>query len=53
MFGYLSLEERVRKDHPLRAVRSMKDSILRCFNVIHKKNPKEPLKNSPRRMVIG
>jgi len=29
MFSYLSTEERVRKDHPLRAVRAMTDEILR------------------------
>jgi len=29
MFSYLSPEERVRKDHPLRAVRAMTDEILR------------------------
>ena len=28
MFSYLSPEARVRKDHPLRAVRSMTDEIL-------------------------
>jgi transposase len=29
VFSYLSPEERVRKDHPLRAVRAMTDAILR------------------------
>jgi hypothetical protein len=29
VFSYLSPEERVRKDHPLRAVRGMTDEILR------------------------
>jgi len=29
VFSYLSPEERVRKDHPLRAVRSLSDEILR------------------------
>ena len=29
VFSYLSPEERVRKDHPLRAVRSLTDEILR------------------------
>jgi transposase len=29
VFSYLSSEERVRKDHPLRAVRGMTDAILR------------------------
>jgi len=29
VFSYLSAEERVRKDHPLRAVRAMTDEILR------------------------
>jgi transposase len=28
VFSYLSPEERVRKDHPLRAVRAMTDAIL-------------------------
>ena len=28
MFSYLSPEQRVRKDHPLRAVRAMTDEIL-------------------------
>ena len=29
MFSYLSPEERVRKDHPLRTVRTLTDEILR------------------------
>src|SRR5450759_3071940 len=29
MFSYLSPEERVRKDHPLRAIRTMVDEVLR------------------------
>lgn len=29
MFSYLSPEQRVRKDHPLRAVRALTDEILR------------------------
>jgi hypothetical protein len=29
VFSYLLPEERVRKDHPLRAVRAMTDGILR------------------------
>jgi hypothetical protein len=28
MFSYLSPEQRVRKDHPLRAVRAITDEIL-------------------------
>ncbi len=28
MFSYLSPETRVRKDHPLRAIRSMVDEVL-------------------------
>ena len=28
MFRYLSPEKRVRKDHPLRAIRSMADEVL-------------------------
>lgn len=28
IFSYLSPEERVRKDHPLRAIRAMVDEIL-------------------------
>jgi hypothetical protein len=28
MFSYLSPEQRVRKDHPLRAVRALMDGIL-------------------------
>ena len=27
MFSYLSPEERVRKDHPLRAIRAMVDEV--------------------------
>ena len=29
MYSYLSPEERVRKDHPLRAIRELTDEILR------------------------
>ena len=29
MFSYLSPEERVRQDHPLRAIRRMTDRVLR------------------------
>src|SRR6516225_3462470 len=29
MFSYLSPEQRVRKDHPLRAIRTMVDEVLR------------------------
>ncbi|HKS75171.1 MAG TPA: hypothetical protein VJQ82_18325 [Terriglobales bacterium] len=29
IFSYLSPEERVRKDHPLRAVRAMVDEVLK------------------------
>lgn len=29
MFSYLSPEQRVRRDHPLRAVRALTDDILR------------------------
>ena len=32
MFSYLSPEARVRKDHPLRAIRSMVDDILNQFS---------------------
>ena len=32
MFSYLSPEERVRKDHPLRAVRRMVDEVLRALS---------------------
>ncbi len=32
MFSYLSPEERVRKDHPLRAVREMVDEVLRALS---------------------
>ena len=32
MFSYLSPEERVRKDHPLRAIRSMVDEVLRSLS---------------------
>ena len=28
MFSYLSSESRVRKDHPLRAIRAMVDEVL-------------------------
>jgi hypothetical protein len=29
MFSYLSPDQRVRKDHPLRAIRTMVDEVLR------------------------
>ncbi len=29
VFSYLSPEERVRKDHPLRAIRAMVDEVLK------------------------
>src|SRR5664279_6370963 len=32
MFSYLSPEERVRKDHPLRAIRTMVDEVLRALS---------------------
>jgi transposase len=32
MFSYLSPEQRVRKDHPLRAVRGMVDEVLRALS---------------------
>ena len=32
MFSYLSPEARVRKDHPLRAVRTMVDEILQALS---------------------
>lgn len=32
MFSYLSPEQRVRKDHPLRAVRAMTDEILHSIS---------------------
>ena len=32
MFSYLSPEQRVRKDHPLRAVRAMTDEILTAMS---------------------
>src|SRR5579863_7586064 len=32
IFSYLSAEQRVRKDHPLRAVRAMVDEILRALS---------------------
>jgi transposase len=32
MFSYLSPEQRVRKDHPLRAIRSMVDEVLRALS---------------------
>ena len=32
MFSYLSPEQRVRKDHPLRAVRVMTDEILQSMS---------------------
>jgi transposase len=34
VFSYLSPEERVRKDHPLRAVRAMTDDILRKMSPV-------------------
>jgi hypothetical protein len=32
MFSYLSPEARVRKDHPLRAIRTMVDDVLRALS---------------------
>ena len=32
MFSYLSPEKRVRKDHPLRVIRSMGDEVLRALS---------------------
>jgi hypothetical protein len=32
MFSYLSPETRVRKDHPLRSVRTMVDEVLRALS---------------------
>ena len=32
MFSYLSPEARVRKDHPLRAIRTMVDEVLRALS---------------------
>src|SRR5512147_1062684 len=32
IFSYLSPEQRVRKDHPLRAVRTMVDEVLRSLS---------------------
>ena len=32
MFSYLSPEARVRKDHPLRAMRTMVDEVLRALS---------------------
>src|SRR5271157_4431686 len=32
MFSYLSPEARVRKDHPLRSVRTMMDEVLRALS---------------------
>jgi transposase len=37
VFSYLSPEERVRKDHPLRAVRSLTDEILREMSPVFDK----------------
>src|SRR5271170_5479863 len=34
VFSYLSPEERVRKDHPLRSVRAMTDEVLREMSVV-------------------
>ena len=34
MFSYLSPEQRVRKDHPLRAVRAMTDGILGSMSAL-------------------
>jgi transposase len=32
MFSYVSLEQRVRQDHPLRAVRKLMDTVLRTLS---------------------
>jgi hypothetical protein len=34
MFGHLSPEQRVRQDHPLRAVRAMTDEILEAMSPV-------------------
>jgi transposase len=33
MFSFVSLEERVPQDHPLRAVRKLTDQVLRSLSV--------------------
>ena len=33
MFSYVSLEQRVPQDHPLRAVRKLTDSVLQTLNI--------------------
>src|SRR5438105_14686104 len=38
MFSYLSPEMRVRKDHPLRAIRAMVDEVLTQYQSVHRKN---------------
>ena len=32
MFSYISLEERIREDHPLRAVRKLADEVLKSMS---------------------
>jgi transposase len=32
MFSYVSLEERIREDHPLRAVRKLADQVLKSMS---------------------
>jgi hypothetical protein len=34
MFSYVSLEQRVPQDHPLRAVRKLTDTVLRTLTSI-------------------
>jgi len=45
MFSYISAEQRVPKDHPLRAIRAMADAALGqfgpCFDAIYASCPAE------------
>ena len=58
MFSYLSLEARVRKDHPLRAIRTMADQALenmsRRFDRMYAKTgrPSIPLEKLLRAQLI-
>jgi hypothetical protein len=59
IFSYVSPEERVRKDHPLRSVRAMVDEVLkqlsRRFDAMYAKvgRPSMPHRTAYRALSIG
>ena len=51
MFSYVSLEQRVRVDHPLRGIRKLTDSVLASldaeFDKLYKDSDLAPAKRIP------